>query len=223
MKRAELSDAVLDAKIVPTPHESYLKHLTPRVAERIMDAIKSKAMKDYINALSILKYTPNDDKALHAKAECEALFADSGKLNTVRRKVKYDGGMFEIICMENFPESWGEMLPTKEDSIKCPICKDGRIGRFFRPTDPLRPRKKEAKDPRIIYSCDVCTYKYVMYPGDWSDDFLKKEKEMMQRMSLRQRNILCSQEIRDILREHPEYKQEQIDEVYRKAAEKWKV
>ena len=98
-----------------------------------------------------------------------------------------------------------------------------RIGRFFRPVDPLKPRKKESKEPRIIYSCDVCTYKYVSYPKDWSDETLQKERDSLKRIALRQRQVLCSQEIREILREHPEYKPEQIDEVYRKVAEKWHV
>ena len=219
----EPTDASIDAMITPTPHEAYLRNLTPRVAESLLDAIKSQAMKDYINALSVIKYTPHDEQANKTIQECEGLFGDAGKLQTVRKKVKYDGGMFEVICMENFPESWGEMLPTKEDSLKCPICKEGRIGRFFRPVDPLKPRKKESKEPRIIYSCDVCTYKYVSYPKDWSDETLQKERDSLKRIALRQRQVLCSQEIREILKEHPEYKPEQIDEVYRKVAEKWHV
>ena len=223
MKVKEASDKVLDSMIEPTPHEAYLRNLTPRIAEQILDAIKSQAMKDYINALSVLKYTPKDDEALNTKKECEALFGDAGKLKTVQTKVKYDGGMFEIICMENFTEFWGETLPTKEDSLKCPICKDGRIGRYFRPIDPLKPHKKESKDPRVIFSCDVCTYKYVAHPGGWSDEVLKKTSESLKRISVRERNVLCSQEIREILREHPEYTQQQIDEVYRTVANKWKV
>lgn len=218
-----VSDAVLDSMIEPTPHEAYLKHLTPRVAEQIWDAVKSQAMKDYINALSVLRYTPHDDKALETVAECEQLFGDVGKLNTVKRKIKYDGGMFEVLCFENFPSTWGEPLPIKEKSLKCPICKDGRIGRSFRPRDPEHPSKKEGKDPRIIFSCDVCTYKYVAHPGDWSDETMQKTKESMKQISLRQRNVLCSQEIREILKEHPEYKKAEIDEVYRKVAAKWKV
>ena len=52
---------------------------------------------------------------------------------------------------------------------------------------------------------------------------MQKTKESMKQISLRQRNVLCSQEIREILKEHPEYKKAEIDEVYRKVAAKWKV
>ena len=88
----------------PTPHEAWVRNLTPESAFDLLNAIKSRAIKDYIGALAKLKYEPENTNAQNVIRECEQLFDDAEKLDTVKWKVKYDGGMFEILCMETFPE-----------------------------------------------------------------------------------------------------------------------
>ena len=208
----------------PTPHEAYVANCTEDTVEKLMRAVKAQAMKDYINALAKLRADPHDSLAMKTIAECEQFFDDAGKLKTVRQKIKYDGALFEIICKENFPESWGEMLPTGDDAVKCPVCKEGRIGRSFRPPNPAKVNKKTfGRDPHIIYSCDVCTYKYVAYVWDVGDEYMKKTAQQQKKIALREREILCRQEIHEELKAHPEYSQAEKDEVYRRLATKWKV
>ena len=204
----------------PTPHSSWLRFLSPENAYNLLNSIKSQAMKDYINALAKLRYDPDDHRAADTIRECEELFSDANKLDVVKNKVKYDGGMFEILCMETFPEKWGETLPTKENMMKCPICKEGRINRSYK---PQKADSKTDKDPRIICSCDVCTYKYVQHVWKMEDDYMKKVKEQLKRAALAERDRLCKQEINDILLSHPEYTQAEIDMVYRRISAKWKV
>lgn len=208
----------------PTPHSAYVQNCTPRTVEKLMRAVKAQAMKDYISALSKLREDPHDNIAMKTIAECEQFFDDAGKLKTVRQKIKYDGAMFEIVCKENFPESWGEMLPTGDDAVKCPVCKEGRIGRSFRPSNPAKVNKKTfGRDPKIIFACDVCTYKYVAYIWDVGDEYMKQTAQKQKKIALREREILCRQEIREELKAHPEYSQAEKDEVYRRLANKWKV
>lgn len=220
MEVGKKRDPILD----PTPHEAYLYNLTPKVAYKLLDAIKAQAMKDYINALSTVKYNPRDVDALRTISECEQLFSYSSKLATVRRNVKYDGGMFEIICMENFPTKWGETLPTKEHALKCPVCKDGRIGRSYQPKQKGQ-KLSGNRYPRIICSCDVCTYKFVWYTDEkgMDEDNMRSMKETMKIMSIQERERLCREEINDILKEHPEYTQPEKDAVYRRLTRKWRV
>lgn len=216
--------AKIDAMIEPTPHEAYVQNVTPQVVERIANSIKSQAMKDYINALSKLRDDPHSISAQRVVHECEDFFDDAGKLQTVKRKVKYDGGLFEIICQENFPGSWGEALPTGKDAIRCPICKEGHINRTYRPVDPSKPKqKKDGKDPHIIYSCDVCTYKYISYPGRTDDITMQKAKNMAKEIALIERDRLCRQEIHDELQKHPEWTQREKDLCYQRYAKKWHV
>lgn len=208
----------------PTPHSAYVQNCTPRTVEKLMRAVKAQAMKDYISALSKLREDPHDNIAMKTIAECEQFFDDAGKLKTVRQKIKYDGAMFEIVCKENFPESWGEMLPTGDDAVKCPVCKEGRIGRSFRPSNPAKVNKKTfGRDPHIICACDVCTYKYVAYVWDVGDEYMKQTAQKQKKIALREREILCRQEIHEELKAHPEYSQAEKDEVYRRLANKWKV
>lgn len=208
----------------PTPHSAYVQNCTPRTVEKLMRAVKAQAMKDYISALSKLREDPHDNIAMKTIAECEQFFDDAGKLKTVRQKIKYDGSLFEIVCKENFPESWGEMLPTGDDAVKCPVCKEGRIGRSFRPSNPAKVNKKTfGRDPHIICACDVCTYKYVAYVWDVGDEYMKQTAQKQKKIALREREILCRQEIHEELKAHPEYSQAEKDEVYRRLADKWKV
>lgn len=208
----------------PTPHSAYVQNCTPRTVEKLMRAVKAQAMKDYISALSKLREDPHDNIAMKTIAECEQFFDDAGKLKTVRQKIKYDGALFEIVCKENFPESWGEMLPTGDDAVKCPVCKEGRIGRSFRPSNPAKVNKKTfGRDPHIICACDVCTYKYVAYVWDVGDEYMKQTAQKQKKIALREREILCRQEIHEELKAHPEYSQAEKDEVYRRLADKWKV
>lgn len=208
----------------PTPHSAYVQNCTPRTVEKLMRAVKAQAMKDYISALSKLREDPHDNIAMKTIAECEQFFDDAGKLKTVRQKIKYDGALFEIVCKENFPESWGEMLPTGDYAVKCPVCKEGRIGRSFRPSNPAKVNKKTfGRDPHIICACDVCTYKYVSYVWDVGDEYMKQTAQKQKKIALREREILCRQEIHEELKAHPEYSQAEKDEVYRRLADKWKV
>lgn len=208
----------------PTPHSAYVQNCTPRTVEKLMRAVKAQAMKDYIRALSKLREDPHDNIAMKTIAECEQFFDDAGKLKTVRQKIKYDGALFEIVCKEHFPESWGEMLPTGDDAVKCPVCKEGRIGRSFRPSNPAKVNKKTfGRDPHIICACDVCTYKYVAYVWDVGDEYMKQTAQKQKKIALREREILCRQEIHEELKAHPEYSQAEKDEVYRRLADKWKV
>lgn len=208
----------------PTPHSAYVQNCTPRTVEKLMRAVKAQAMKDYISALSKLREDPHDNIAMKTIAECEQFFDDAGKLKTVRQKIKYDGALFEIVCKENFPESWGEMLPTGDDAVKCPVCKEGRIGRSFRPSNQAKVNKKTfGRDPHIICACDVCTYKYVAYVWDVGDEYMKQTAQKQKKIALREREILCRQEIHEELKAHPEYSQAEKDEVYRRLADKWKV
>lgn len=208
----------------PTPHSAYVQNCTPRTVEKLMRAVKAQAMKDYISALSKLREDPHDNIAMKTIAECEQFFDDAGKLKTVRQKIKYDGALFEVICKEHFPESWGEMLPTGDDAVKCPVCKEGRIGRSFRPSNPAKVNKKTfGRDPHIICACDVCTYKYVAYVWDVGDEYMKQTAQKQKKIALREREILCRQEIHEELKAHPEYSQAEKDEVYRRLADKWKV
>lgn len=208
----------------PTPHSAYVQNCTTRTVEKLMRAVKAQAMKDYISALSKLREDPHDNIAMKTIAECEQFFDDAGKLKTVRQKIKYDGALFEIVCKENFPESWGEMLPTGDDAVKCPVCKEGRIGRSFRPSNPEKVNKKTfGRDPHIICACDVCTYKYVAYVWDVGDEYMKQTAQKQKKIALREREILCRQEIHEELKAHPEYSQAEKDEVYRRLADKWKV
>lgn len=208
----------------PTPHSAYVQNCTPRTVEKLMRAVKAQAMKDYISALSKLREDPHDNIAMKTIAECEQFFDDAGKLKTVRQKIKYDGALFEIVCKEHFPESWGEMLPTGDDAVKCPVCKEGRIGRSFRPSNPAKVNKKTfGRDPHIICACDVCTYKYVAYVWDVGDEYMKQTAQKQKKIALREREILCRQEIHEELKAHPEYSQAEKDEVYRRLADKWKV
>lgn len=208
----------------PTPHSAYVQNCTPRTVEKLMRAVKAQAMKDYIRALSKLREDPHDNIAMKTIAECEQFFDDAGKLKTVRQKIKYDGALFEIVCKEHFPESWGEMLPTGDDAVKCPVCKEGRIGRSFRPSNPAKVNKKTfGRDPHIICACDVCTYKYVAYVWDVGDEYMKQTAQKQKKIALREREILCRQEIHEELKAHPEYSQAEKDEVYRRLANKWKV
>ena len=219
MTREEYKDKLLNE---PTPHSAYIQNLEEDNAYRLLNSIKSQAMKDYINALSKLRYDPHNVEAEQTIKECEDLFDDYGKMETVKQKVKFDGGMFEIICMENFPDTWGEKLPTKGNMVKCPICKEGRINRSFRPIDPSIEHR-EKKDPRIIYSCDVCTYKYVIHPWKTGDEQMKRTKEQLHRASLRERDRLFKLELEETLAAHPEYTQADIDETYRRLSRKWKI
>ena len=214
-----------DSMFTPTPHEAYVENCTEETVEKLMRAVKAQAMKDYINALAKLRADPHDNQALKTISECEKFFGDAGKLKTVRHKVKYEGALFEIICMEHFPESWGEMLPTGDDALKCPICKEGRIGRSFRPANPnAKPnKKKDGKDPHIIYSCDVCTYKYVAHVWETGDEYMKDTAPKQKAIALREREILCRQEIHEELKKHPEYNQAEKDALYRRLANKWQV
>lgn len=206
----------------PTPHSSYVRFLDPENAHKLLQSVKSQAMKDYINALGKLKHDPKDHEALNTVDECEKFFDDVKKLDVVKSKVKYDGGMFEILCMESAPSVWGEKLPTKENMMKCPVCKDGRINRSYRPGDKSN---RTEKDPRIIYSCDVCTYKYVEHVAieEMEDEKMAKLKVSLKRIALAERDRLCKQEIDEILLAHPEYTQADIDETYRRITAKWKI
>ena len=206
----------------PTPHSAYIRHLDMENAYKLLNSIKSQAMKDYINALAKVRYDPDDYVARSTIRECEYFFEDAAKLETVKRKIKYDGGMFEILCMEIFPDRWGDYLPTKHDMMKCPVCKQGRINRSFRPKDLHAPRK-EKKDPRIICSCDVCTYKYTIYLSEKEMNNMAELKRQLKGIALQERERLCREEIADTLLAHPEYTQADIDDVYRKVSAKWKV
>ena len=205
----------------PTPHSSWVRHLDEENANRLLRSVKSQAMKDYINALSKINHDPTDHEARNTIDECEKFFADVKKLNVVKRKIQYDGAMFDILCMECTPEKWGESLPTKEDMMKCPVCKEGRINRSYRPKN----KGAREKDPRIIYSCDVCTYKYVEHVSvrEMEDDGMKRLKVQLRNIALAERERLCKQEINETLLEHPEYTQADIDEAYRRITAKWRV
>ena len=110
-------------------------------------------------------------------------------------------------------------MPTKEDMLKCPICKEGRINRSYR----QKNANDKSKDPRIIFACDVCTYKYAQHLWKVDGEYMKKVKSQMKQAALAERDRLCRQEISETLLKHPEYSQADIDEVYRKVSAKWKV
>lgn len=224
-KRAYWGDSD-EFEIEPTPHEAYEQHCTPEVAQTMWNAVKSQAMKDYIGAVARLRDNPKNPFALDTKAECEEFFTELGKIDTVQYKLKYDGGMFECIAMEHFPEEWGVMLPSGKHSVKCPICKDGHVGRFYRPADrdaPINPRNKHKYDPRITFSCDVCTFRKVFHLGRTDDDYLKEQAKQWKHIAIQQRNQLCRQETQEQLNKHPEWNQREKDLCYQRMAKKWHV
>ncbi len=213
----------MDMEIEPTPHEAYVKHCTVEVAQALWNSVKTLAMKDYIGAEARLLDNPTDVYALSTKAECETFFEELHKLDTVKYKLKYDGGLFECIAMEHFPKEWGVMLPTGKHATKCPICKEGTIGRFFLPVDRNKPRGKRAKDPRVTFSCDVCTFRKVFHLGRMEDEYLQEQAKQWKRIAMQQRVQLCRQETQAQLEKHPEWDQHEKDLCYQRMAKKWHV
>lgn len=224
----------MDRMIVTTPHQAYVDNLTPSVADRLINAVKTQAMKDYINALAVQKYDPSNNQAKKTIEECEEFFGDINKLKTVKHKITYDGGMFEIFCMEHFPDTWGQEAPIEDAAWKCPVCKDGRIQCNYNPSlkelekiaagkPPKKSKKKKLNAPRIVYSCDVCTYKYAVYPLGTDDESLKKEKETMRIMAYGERNRLCHLEIQEELSKNPKMSVPETDALYKRMRDKWKI
>ena len=220
----------LEAPVIPTPHEAYVENVTPRTIERFTSAFLGQAIKDYIKAYSTLENNPKDMMSLCVMHECEDVFEMAGRLETVRHKMKYDCGMFRVMCMDNYPHTWAEEQPRERDKrIHCPICKEGRISRIFYPRskDPedifYNKAQMRAAVPHIVFQCDTCAYKYVSYPWSREDVAMKKTKDAMKITAMSERERLFREEMREWFSKQDNPKQEEVDAAYRKLALKWGV
>lgn len=220
----------LEAPVIPTPHSAYVQNVSYKTFECFASAFKAQVVQDYIKAFNVLEDSPKNAMSLRVMQECEEIFSMMGKLDTVRYKMKYDCGMFKILCMDNYPRTWAEEQPKeRKDRIRCPICKEGHISRVFYPSskDPnecyYNKSQMRTAIPHIVFRCDTCAYKYSSYPWSREDVAMKKTKDAMKITAMSERERLFREEMREWFNKQENPSQAEIDATYRKLALKWGV
>ena len=181
-------------------------------ALRLLNAIKAQAVQDYIMAVE-------SHNAVQIR-EIETFFEYCGKLDTARYTVRYIVPIFRIMAMENFPKHWEEDPEKLIFSFRCPICNNGDVKYH---TFVTRKYTHNGGDPVARFTCCNCGFTHDIKTEGESDEDMEKRSKDMKDMAYRTRERMFRSEYYYELQKNPKMKPEEIDELTRRLADKWKI